>query len=54
MLYLAKRCSRDTDRFGRGFLLHLFLYLPLYAVWWIVSGAYKVTGKSLAWGSKVQ
>lgn len=50
---LGRRISNDKEPFLASYVLSLFLYAPLYTLWWLSSIAYKVTGKDIKWGGVV-
>lgn len=54
MLVLARRHSKDKDPVKVSFLLYLYVYLMLYAFWWLLSGLYKGMNWKLEWGKKVE
>jgi cellulose synthase/poly-beta-1,6-N-acetylglucosamine synthase-like glycosyltransferase len=49
VVYLGKRLSEDKERLTLPLILSVFLYAPLYALWWAASIAYKTTGKTMKW-----
>ena len=50
MVLIARRYSKDREPLKFSFLLHLFLYFPLYAFWWFLALVYKATGRRVSWG----
>lgn len=48
-IYVARVISSDKEKIASRFLLSALFYAYLYTLWWLVSFAYKATGKKLTW-----
>lgn len=49
IIYIARAISNDKEKLAAPFLISLFLYAPLFALWWLVSFACTATGKKIKW-----
>ena len=52
VLKLINRHSKENRRIILSFILFIFVYVFLYAFWWISAGYYRLLGKKIHWGSK--
>lgn len=48
-IYIARVISKDKEKIASRFLWSALLYGYLYTLWWLVSFAYKATGKKVTW-----
>lgn len=49
VMMVARIVSRDKESIIWPFLLSMFLYAPLYALWWLASFAHTASGKEIKW-----
>ncbi len=53
LVFGGRWISNDKGKFVASYILVLFLYMPLYAVWWLSAIFYKTTGKKIKWAGVV-
>ena len=53
VIYLARAMSEDKEKIALPFAISIFLYAPLFALWWLISLAYRVTGKTIKWSGVI-
>ena len=51
--YLAKKYSLDKSEYKFGYLIYIFLYIIIFASWWVGSIWYKLFGRELRFGGVV-
>ena len=51
--YLAKKYSLDKSDYKFGYLVYIFLYIVIFATWWVGSIWYKFFGRELRFGGLV-
>ncbi|MFO8015529.1 MAG: glycosyltransferase family 2 protein [Candidatus Woesearchaeota archaeon] len=52
IICLAKMISEEKSKIKLSYIIYLIAYWFIFAYWWIIAGFYKLTGKSIGWGSK--
>ncbi len=52
-IWIARRISDDREKIFMPSLLSILFYAPLFALWWLVSFAYKAGGKDIKWSGVV-
>jgi cellulose synthase/poly-beta-1,6-N-acetylglucosamine synthase-like glycosyltransferase len=51
--YMSKIIGKDKEPLAVPFVYSLFLYAPLYALWWTAAFLYKARGKTITWSGVV-
>lgn len=53
IIYMARKISDDKDKIAGPAILSLLLYAPMFALWWFVTFAYKLGGRTVKWSGVV-